>query len=286
MAFFWGGMLIVSGVLMLVHIQARLRFDQQVALALKDVVALQDENLGMPSGRECISDHIPELVRQFARKSGVPEAASVRGLYLCQEAELRMGPEKPWRRITAQQGIAVLQPGFVWDARQRLGPVTIIRIMDAYVKGAGVLKVRLLGSIPVANLSGGEVDRDELMRYLAELAWAPDALLGNKALRWRALDENVVEVSADCQGTPVSVRLYFDAVGDICEIQADARGEAEEGAAARPWVGRFSEYGWRGGRRIPTRGEVGYIYDTGYVAYWRGRITAYQTVGFSPGPTI
>ncbi|PHZ86472.1 DUF6544 family protein [Paremcibacter congregatus] len=276
MAFFLGSILILSGVIVLLHVRACMRFDQEIAQALQDVTAAVDGDVRVMSGSEEISVHLPELVRQFARKSGASDDIPVRGIYLEQDAELRMGPDKPWRRVRARQSIAVFQPGFVWDARQVLGPMTIIRIMDAYLNGAGVLKARLFGSIPVADLSQGEADRDELMRYLAELAWAPDAVLHNKALGWRRLDERTVEVSADSRGTPVSVRLYFNEAGDICEIQADARGGAVEGATARPWIGRFSAYEIRDGRRIPTCGEVGYIYDTGYAAYWRGRITTYK----------
>ena len=59
-------------------------------------------------------------------------------------------------------------------------------------------------------------------------------------------------------------------------MQADARGALEGGKmVSRPWRGLFSAYQDIGGRRVPRRGEVGYIYEGGYAAYFRGEIIAY-----------
>ena len=111
---------------------------------------------------------------------------------------------------------------------------------------------------------------------LAELAWAPDALIHNAKLSWREVDERTVEVSANSRGGLAAVRLYFDESGDIYEIRADERGSTENGKVIpRPWVGRFSDYALTGGRRIPTKAEVGYVYEHGYAAYWKGKITEY-----------
>lgn len=278
MAFYFALFLIVviSSICVL-HFLALGRFEREVNQALNDICVVKpsDEEMVHNDGGQNIIQ-LPPIVKQFAGKAGVPESGQAHHVSLCQDAEMRMGPDKPWRRITARQNIAVGQPAFVWDARQYFGPFTLIRIMDAFLNGAGMLKARLLGSILVADLSHGEADRDQLMRYLAELAWAPDALLVNKSLTWRMIDDHTVEVRSDCQGAPTIVRLYFDAAGDIFEIQADARGDAGKDTVARPWVGRFRDYQESGGRRIPTYGEVGYIYEDGYAAYWRGRITDYQ----------
>ena len=51
-------------------------------------------------------------------------------------------------------------------------------MIDAFVQGAGRLTVQLYGLITVANAAGAGIDRGEALRYLAELPWAPDAILG------------------------------------------------------------------------------------------------------------
>ena len=188
-----------------------------------------------------------------------------------------MGPNKPWQPLNCEQVISVKTPGFVWYADQPRGAMSIVRVIDAFVEGSGFLQARLFGSIPVARFSGPEADRSELMRYLAELAWAPDAALYNTAIRWRALDDDVVELEADSNGGVARVRLYVNDLGDIVEMRADERGSTENGVVVpRPWRGVFSEHREMGGRRIPTAAEVGYVYDDGYKPYWRGRIIEYR----------
>ncbi|MCF6314910.1 MAG: hypothetical protein L3J30_01180 [Marinosulfonomonas sp.] len=227
---------------------------------------------------KAMAGEIPNIVRAFALRAGVNPDKMARSISLEQSAELKMDRDGAWQPLDARQSISIAQAGFVWEARQTFGPITRIRIIDAYTGGIGQLQARLLGSIPVANSVGEELNRSELMRYLAELAWAPDALLGNPSLRWKMIKTGVVEVSIAHADGPVSVRLIFDDAGDIVEMQAKDRPvrEADGALVWRDWRGYFSDYGQMGGRRIPRKGEVGYLYDDGtYDAYWRGRITEY-----------
>jgi hypothetical protein len=235
------------------------------------------------TGREAVphrtvnSATIPEIVRRFAARAGVSTEHPSTGVYYRQAVEFRPGPDKPWGPLRAEQTTALTEPGFVWYAEQRRGPFIFMRIVDAFVAGEGFLQVRLLGSIPVANFGGPQAAHDELMRYLAELPWVPDAIWHNPALRWHDLGDNVVEVAADSIGGVASVRFYFNGDGDIVEMQADARGSTENGVVIqRPWRGVFSDYRDIGGRRIPRHGEVGYLYADGYTPYFRGKIIDYR----------
>lgn len=116
------------------------------------------------------------------------------------------------------------------------------------------------------------------MRYLAELPWAPDAVFHNAAIRFRELGPDSVEVEADSTGgDPVHLRLFFDAAGDVVQVQSDDRERLENGKVVRrPWHGRFPDYRHMGGRRIPVRAEVGWVYEDGYEAYFRGEIKGHM----------
>ena len=75
------------------------------------------------------------------------------------------------------------------------------------------------------------------------------------------------------------MRLYFGHQGDLVEVRADERTATENGKIVmRPWRGLFSDYINIGGRRIPAKGEFGYVYENGYAAYFRGEITDYQVI--------
>lgn len=256
----------------LAHGWASARFQRS---ARKSMARVRAASLAGPVDRR----DLPEPVQRFIARAGVTDTRPPHAVHLEQAAELRMGPDKPWRPLRCEQVIAIARPGFVWLATQPLGPLPMIRVMDAFVEDRGLLKARLFGSIPVADFQGPEADRSELMRYLAEIPWAPDAALHNRSLCWKQIADDAVELSADCGAETVAVRLYFDAAGDILEMQADERGSTEKGKVVpRPWRGLFSEHAELGGRRIPTRGEVGYVYDHGYAAYWRGQIVDYRLV--------
>ena len=268
--------LVLLGLGIAMHVVAVVGFDRLAKQSVLELQAAEPNDSEPPEAPLTI----PSTIESFAERVGVKPNRVPQWVRLRQSAEMRMAPNKPWQPLDAQQVISIHRPGFVWYAEQSRARFVALRVIDAYVGGHGFLKARLLGSIPVANLDGPEADQSELTRYLAELPWAPDAMLHNPALRWRELDRQTIEVSADSNGGVAAVRLYFDDAGDIFEIQADERGSTENGQVIqRPWVGRFSAYGLLGGRRIPTKAEVGYVYDDGYAAYWRGEITEYELQG-------
>ena len=61
-------------------------------------------------------------------------------------------------------------------------PLLSGQILDCYIDDEGLLEARLCGSLPLARAAGQEVSRGELMRYLAELIWAPHAMQHNPQL--------------------------------------------------------------------------------------------------------
>jgi hypothetical protein len=190
---------------------------------------------------------------------------------------MRASPGAAWQRHTSEQTIGVHEPGFIWLARVRLAPLMHALILDAYVDGEGLLEVRLLGSVRLARATGPQVSRGELMRYLAELVWAPHAMLHNPHLRWREIDMNTVEVSAASTDGLARVRLVFED-GDIARIEADDRPRAVgRGTVPTGWRGRFFDYREMGGCRIPTQAEVSWLLVDGPFICWRGEITEFET---------
>ena len=116
-------------------------------------------------------------------------------MWLSQRGEMRPNRGDAWRRFTAEQVIRIPEPGFAWRARIQTAPLVSARILDCYVDSEGLLEARLFGSVRLASAAGPQASRGELMRYLAELAWAPHAMLHNPKLSWREIDAATVEVS-------------------------------------------------------------------------------------------
>jgi hypothetical protein len=190
---------------------------------------------------------------------------------------MRVMPNAQWRVFTAEQVISVHRPGFAWLARMQAMPLLSAHILDCHVDGKGLLEARFCGSLPLVRAAGQEISRGELMRYLAELIWAPHAMQRNPQQFWREIDASAVEVSAASPGGPARVRLIFEE-GDIVRIEADDRPRAA-GRRIQPtrWEGSCGDYREMEGFRIPTWAAVSWLLDDNLFEYWRGKVTAYGT---------
>jgi len=228
------------------------------------------------SAEVAASRDVPEVMRLFAVRNG----ATVGGpetVLAHQVAKMRLGPDQGFFAISATQLSGTRRPTFVWDAWGNMAGVFPVHVVDSYVAGAGLLEARLAGSIQVAHGIGPESDKGEMMRYLSELAWNPDAILNAEGLTWRQIDQRTIEVSASTTGGVASVRHLFDAAGDIIGIEADDRPYDVEGnSVPSRWVGRFRDYTEFGSYRLPQYGEVAWVLPAGEFVYWRGQITAFE----------
>jgi Family of unknown function (DUF6544) len=217
---------------------------------------------------------LPEIVRAFATKAGAREG----GPYivrLTQSVAMRFAPDQPWQELTATHLAGTRASGFVWHATGNMMYLPI-GVVDAFVKGTGLLNARLLNTISVANSQGSATDRGELLRYLAEIPLTPDVILNNSKLVWNQIDETTVSVTAPMNGGGVTVEFSFNEQGDIVEAFAAARpmGIGDKWVDT-PWRGRFFDYKQLGPRRIPTRAEVGWELLDDFYLYFRGVIDSY-----------
>lgn len=220
---------------------------------------------------------LPPTVQRYFRAvlvDGLPVVSSVRVRH---GGTFDMGnATEQWKRFESDQLVIIRWPGFDWDARIRIAPGLTARVHDAYVGGEGILHASLFGLITLVNLRGtGEVAEGELMRYLAEAAWYPTALLPSQGVSWEPVDDG------SARGTlvdgPISVTMLFtfDESGLIESVRAEARGRTVgTSVVPTPWQGRFWNYERRGGMLVPLDGEVMWLLREGPRPYWRGRIEA------------
>lgn len=177
-------------------------------------------------------------------------------------------------RFTASQRFAVDRVAFSWHARfPILGPLAIT-VVDDYAAGAGKLEVGVLG-FPVQRQRGRETVIGEALRYLAELAWVPDAIANNRELEWRQLENGRAEVATRLDGERLVVEVEFDGPGDIVRTSSQMRLiRIEKRWVPSPWGGEFGEYARLGEIRIPTEPEAYWDLEQGRFVYWRGRVTS------------
>ena len=181
-----------------------------------------------------------------------------------------------WKRFTSTQRVITRRPGFDWDARIEMMPGLAACVHDAYIAGEGMLQASLFGLISLANLRGTpEMARGELMRFFAEAAWYPTALLPSQGALWKAINDSSAEATLRDGETAVTLLFRFDENDLIKSVRAVSRGRTVRATVIpTPWEGRWSKYERRGGMCIPTEGEVAWVLAEGPNTYWRGRITS------------
>jgi len=185
------------------------------------------------------------------------------------------GAEDSWKPFTSDQVVVAQRPGFDWDARIAMMPGLPVRVHDSYVAGEGRLHASLLGLFTVVDMRGrDDVAEGELMRFFAEAAWYPTALLPSQGVRWEAVDDRSARATLEEGDISLTMLFTFDEEGLIDTVRAESRGRAVGGEVVpTPWRGRFWNYEERGGMRVPLDGEVAWLPPEGEKPYWRGHIT-------------
>jgi hypothetical protein len=220
---------------------------------------------------------LPAAVYDLAIRLGVKPDDNRGGVKLSQIGRMKRNLETPsWMAFSATQTISTAACEFDW--RAKFGPFGVISARDALEHGEGRLDIMALGFIPIARTEHTPaLVRGELMRYLAELAWAPDAIFRNAALRWRVADPSTFAVSAGAGRTASEVMLSLDSEGRIAGAYApDRPRSATAPFVPTPWRGRFSDYRHHESRWVPFAGEVAWEIDGKSKIYWQGRIERWE----------
>jgi len=221
-------------------------------------------------------ENLPPPVRRYFRAVLKNGQAIVSAARLTHEGQFNMGEKQAsWSRFTSSQVSVMRRPGFDWDARIAVVPGLNVFVHDAYVAGEGILHAELLGLVTLADMRATpDVAQGELMRFLAEAAWYPTALLPSQGIHWEPIDGVSATATLADGATTVSLVFRFDEKGLISGVRAAARTRTVNGAlVATPWQGRFWNYELRDGMRVPLEGEVAWELPEGSWPYWRGRVT-------------
>lgn len=188
-----------------------------------------------------------------------------------------------WKSFNSQQLVVTRRPGFLWDAQISMIPGLPVRVVDSYIAGKGLLHAAILGLFTMANVSGaGEIARGEFMRFFAEAAWYPTALLPSQGVRWQAVDD--CSANATIVDGPLTLTLLFRFNDDdlMASFRAEARGGmVDKVVVMAPWEGRWSNYQTQDGMTVPFTGEVAWIRPEGRRSYFIGNVTSLN-YEFSP----
>ncbi|WP_380785315.1 DUF6544 family protein [Sphingomonas sp. R86521] len=220
---------------------------------------------------------LPAAVIDLAMRLGVQPADHPPRVRLTQTGRMKRSLEsESWMAFKASQTIATHRCGFDWHAK--VGPFGLFSGRDALEDGDGRFDITALGIIPLARARNTPaLVRGELMRYLAEIAWAPHAILHNPELHWRVDGPYTLAVSAGDAETASEVILGLDTDGRIATAFApDRPRSATAPILPTPWHGRFSDYRLVDTIWLPMAAEVAWTLPAKDVVYWRCRVESWR----------
>ena len=200
-------------------------------------------------------------------KDGQPVVAAVN---VTHTGTFNMGDSnEKWVPFDSTQYVITRRPGFVWDARVRMAPGLVVFVHDAYAAGEGALAAKILGLFTVMQqINSPELAQGELMRFFAEAAWYPTALLPSQGVQWEAINDTQASAMISDGSTEVKLILTFDEQGLISTVYSDGRYREVNGMQVEtPWEGHFWDYERQDGMLIPLEGEVAWLLPEGSKPY-------------------
>jgi hypothetical protein len=156
---------------------------------------------------------LPAPVQRYFRAALTDGQAIIAAVSIQQAGTFSMSATaEQWKPFTSQQRVITQRPGFDWDARVMMFPGVPVHVHDAYIAGAGLLHGAVLGLVPVVNMADiPEMARDELMRFFAEAAWYPTALLPSQGVRWEAVDDSSAHATLTDGALTLQLLFRFNA---------------------------------------------------------------------------
>ena len=181
-----------------------------------------------------------------------------------------------WKLFTSTQRVISRRPGFVWNARIAMAPGVSVYVHDAYVGSEGILTPAIFGLLTMAgDIGARDLAEAEFMRFFAEAAWYPTALLPSQGVVWQAVDTHTASATLTDGAISATMLVNFNQAGLIDSVRFDARAAmVGKVVVPMPWEGRWSDYQERNGMLVPLSGEAAWLHVDGRKPYWRGTITA------------
>lgn len=167
---------------------------------------------------------LPQNVQQWLRKSNVVGTRTRNIIRIKQKGSLRTKPGSAWMPFHAEQHFSIDPPAFVWTARIKAGTFIEIGGQDIYRDGHGNMVIKPLYLFTAADAFGKEIDQGTMLRYLAEMAWFPQAAV-SKYLRWEAVSESKARVTMEYGGISASGIYSFNKENLIDGFEAKRYGD-------------------------------------------------------------
>jgi hypothetical protein len=215
--------------------------------------------------------------RARAFPGGEEAARRITAVEWTERGELRASPRARWVPFTARHRCEAARTSFRWDAVLGTGALTRTSVTDACDDRHGWSVAKAAGILPVARIEGPDMDRAQVMRWLADLGRCPSALLLHPTLEAASAGERWLRLG-DGAFPAATVDVEIGPEGDAVAMRAVRPGLQGRKFVERPWSGRMEGSTEFEGLRLPTRLEATWQYPEGAFVAYRAEATPIRAV--------
>jgi hypothetical protein len=226
---------------------------------------------------------LPPVVQKWLLRTNIVNKEIAQTMRLYQAGRMRNKPDGSWMPVEAEQYFAYDHPGFIWLADVAMAAGIYMAGRDKYQDGKGHMLIKLLSLVAVVDARGKEIDQGTMLRFLAEIVWAPSTALA-AYLTWEEIDATSARVTMTYKDLSASGVFRFDAAGDVTEFEAQRYYYSKEGSTLETWHIHMDETSYQEfqGIRIPTRSSVTWKFKEGDFTWYELEIgeVAYNKLNF------
>ena len=221
---------------------------------------------------------LPEPAQRYLNYAGIVGQPWIDTVRIKYEGIFRLGADKPWMPIKAEQFYTTNPVGFHWKARFKMFGLWMVKGDDTYKAGHGHMFGKIAGLYTVFDARGPELDQGTMLRYLNEIMWFPTALLSDY-ITWQAVDAGSFDVTfTDC-GKSVTARFIVDEQGRLTNFIAQRYRENKGTYTLDTWTTPMMEYGTLAGLNLPIHGQAVWKLPTGDLPYGDLKLTEIEYNG-------
>jgi hypothetical protein len=249
----YGTMLNVAVLIVVIFSASAMQFERMVGQEVESLRFSARTNRIMIT-EEAISG-LPPNVQRWMRHSNVVGRYTPTIIRMVQEGSLRTKPKSKWMPFEAVQYFSIDPPAFVWSARIKATPLFTIAGRDKFDDGKGNMLIKPLYLFTAADGRGEEVNQGTLLRYMAEMAWFPQAAVSHY-LRWEFVDDHHARVTMTYGDTSASGVYRFNDDGTLAGFEALRYGDFDGTYRREKWSVATTGYRSFNGILMGNRNEV------------------------------
>jgi hypothetical protein len=257
----------VLAIAFIVLIIIRVKNDQEVNQIWRSLEVVPRENRFT---QDMVAE-LPAPVQRYFLHAIALQTPLADSVSLKMSGSFRLGQDKPWLPMEAKQIISAPK-GFIWKAAINRG---LFQGADYYANKSGRMRFSLWGLIPVVNAQSPDIARSAIGRFAGELVWLPSALLPQRGVNWKAIDERTIEASLKIDGEPITLTMIIDPDGKLLKLSFLRWGDrTPDGSNAYiPFGGEYQEERTFAGFTIPSQISAGWWFGTDdYFEFFRATV--------------